>query len=105
MTNIQAMASVTVEIFGRTYQIRAKDDPQYVQNLAKMINDRMVEVEKSTKTVDSVRVAVLTTLNMMDEFLKAQTRYEERIKDLEQEQQRLLEVVERTLKESPITPA
>ena len=98
--------SIPVEIFGRTYLIRAKDDKQYVENLARMVHEKMLEVERSTKTVDSVRVAVLTALNLADDLTRVKNEYEKRVRHLDTERAKLLEMVEKALAEEPkITPA
>jgi cell division protein ZapA len=61
---------VQVEIFGQTYNLRADGDPAYVQNLAAWVDGKMREVARETKAVDTVRVAILTALNIADEHHK-----------------------------------
>ncbi|CAM2006572.1 cell division protein ZapA [Acanthopleuribacter pedis] len=98
--------SIPVEIFGRTYLIRAKDNKQYIENLAKMVDEKMEEVGAATKTVDSVRVAVLTALNLADEYTRAREHYEQQIRRLSAERETLLEMIDSALdEEPPITPA
>ena len=96
MSEIQTR-NLSVSIHGRTYQIRSKDDPKYIENLVKIVNDKMNEVEETTKTVDSIRVAVLTALNLADQQIKATRKLEARIKELEDEQQRLHHLLDKTL--------
>ena len=90
--------SVTVEIAGRVYQIKSKDDGSYLQNLAKMVNDRMAEVEKATRAVDSLRIADMTALNLADEYCKLKDRYEKRIQALDRERAKLQELIDNALK-------
>lgn len=98
--------SIPVEIYGRTYLIRAKDNKQYIENLARMVHEKMEEVGAATKTVDSVRVAVLTALNLADEYTRASEHYEQQIRRLEAEREKLLEMIDSALdEEPPITPA
>ena len=103
MTGETAARSVSVEIFGRTYQIRSQDDHQYILKLAKMVNIKMAEVEQATKTVDSIRVAVLTALNLADQLLRQQVTYEARISELEQETQRFNQIIQQALEEETVT--
>ena len=93
------MSAIPVEIFGRVYHVRAEDDKQYVLNLAKMIHDKMTEVDRATNTIDSVRVAVLAALNLADEYCRLKKKYENRILELEAEKERLLRLVENALAE------
>lgn len=63
---------VQVEIFGQTYRLRADEDPEYVQNLAAHVDNRMREVARQTSAVDSLKVAVLTALNIADDHHRLQ---------------------------------
>lgn len=63
---------VQVEIFGQTYKLRADEDSEYVQNLAAYVDGRMREVARQTSAVDSMKVAVLTALNIADDHHRQQ---------------------------------
>ena len=52
-----------VRIFNQTYDIRA-DDSSYVEELARMVDERMLEISKMTPTVDSLKVSILAALNL-----------------------------------------
>jgi len=98
--------AISVEIYGRNYQIRGQEDPHYIQNLAKIVHEKMVEVEQATHTVDSYRVAVLAALNLADESCKIKARLEARISQLEREQDQLRQLIDQTLQgEISINPA
>lgn len=58
---------VQVEIFGQPYRLRADEDAEYVESLAAYVDGRMREVARQTKAVDSLKVAVLTALNIADD--------------------------------------
>jgi cell division protein ZapA (FtsZ GTPase activity inhibitor) len=58
---------VQVEIFGQVYSLRSDGDPSYIQSLASYVDARMRDVAKQTRAVDSLRVAILTALNIADE--------------------------------------
>ena len=88
---------VDVMIHGRAYQLRARDDPDYVRSLADMVDARMEAAESSTKTVDSIRLAVLAALNLADECCKIKAEYEGRIDQLERERERLEALVDSAL--------
>lgn len=94
---------ISVEIFGRTYQLRSNDDPEYVESLAKMVHDKMVEVDRTTNTVDSSRVAVMAALILADELARYKTACERHIQSLESEGERLLELMNNALKEEDVT--
>ena len=91
--------SVEVTIYGRTYQLRAEEDADYVVALARLVDERMAMAEAGSKTVDSSRLAVLTALNFADEYCRLKKEYEGRIKELEQERERLLALIDDALNE------
>jgi len=62
---------VEVEIFGQVYRLRAEDDPAYVESLASFVDRKMQDVFRTTKNVDSLKVAVLAALNIADEYHRA----------------------------------
>jgi cell division protein ZapA len=68
---------VHVEIFGQTYAVRAGTDPGYVEKLAAFLDEQMKEVSRSSGAVDSLRVAVLTALNLADECFRLRREAEE----------------------------
>lgn len=59
--------SVRVEIFDQAYNL-CGSDPQYILKLAEYVDAKMRAVAEQTRTVDTVRVAVLAALNIADEY-------------------------------------
>jgi cell division protein ZapA len=70
---------VHVEIFGQTYAVRAGTDPGYVEKLAASLDEQMKEVSRSSGAVDSLRVAVLTALNLADVCFRLRRDAEEAV--------------------------
>jgi len=64
---------VHVEIFGQTYAVRAGADPSYVTQLASYVDEKMLEIGRTSGAVDSVRIAVLAALNIADEYFRARS--------------------------------
>jgi cell division protein ZapA len=61
---------VSVTIFGQSYSLRAEESGKYVEELARYVDSQMRTVSESTRTTDSLRVAVLTAVNIADELFK-----------------------------------
>jgi cell division protein ZapA len=68
---------VHVEIFGQTYAVKAGSDPGYVEKLAAFVDEQMKDVSRASGAVDSLRVAVLTALNLADECFRLRREAEE----------------------------
>ena len=75
---------VSVEIFGDTYPLKTTEDPAYVQMLANMIDKRMKDVAKRTRTIQGARISVLAALEIADEYLKLKQDYDDLMKLLEE---------------------
>ena len=60
--------STLVEIFGQTYNVRGDGDPDYLMELARLVDSRMREVAGQVATVDPLKIAILAALNLADEF-------------------------------------
>jgi cell division protein ZapA len=67
--------AVVVEIYDQIYQLRGTD-PAHIERLASLVDGKMRAVSAHGATVDSLRVAVLASLNIADELLTLRARYE-----------------------------
>ena len=74
-------ARVTVDIYGQTYTVVGTEPSSHVRYVASLVDERMREISKHNRHLDSKRIAVLTAVNSVNEFLKMQ----ERVKELEEE--------------------
>lgn len=59
-----------IEIFGQKYKIRVKgeEDEKYISSLTSYVDQKMREVALKSKSVDSLKIAVLAALNIADEY-------------------------------------
>jgi cell division protein ZapA len=63
--------AIAVTIFGRTYHLRGADNPQHLVELASIVDGKMREIADGTGTADSLKVAILASLNLADEYLRS----------------------------------
>jgi cell division protein ZapA len=80
---------VNVEIYDQVYRLRGTD-PEYIEKLASIVDEKMRAVAAHGATVDSFRVAVLASLNIADEMLRLRQRYDVLSGSVDQAQQGLL---------------
>lgn len=64
---------VNVEVHGQRYPIRTELDTRYVEELAQFVESRMALASKSSPSSDAVGLAILTALNITDEYFRART--------------------------------
>ena len=62
---------VHVEVHGQKYPIRTDLDPRYVEELAQFVEGRMALALRSSPSSDAVGLAILTALNITDEYFRA----------------------------------
>jgi cell division protein ZapA (FtsZ GTPase activity inhibitor) len=60
-----------VTIFGRTYHLRGASDNDYLSELAELVDGKMREVTEETDTADTLKVSILASLNIADDYLRA----------------------------------
>ncbi len=81
----------TVDILGRSYNIRGEHDPNTIRVLARYVDSRMRQMEERVGPGDALGVAVLAALNIADDYYRTHTALEkqqnevnERTRDLAQ---------------------
>ena len=60
---------VELTILNHKFILNSDKDRKYLERLASYVNAKADEVVKRTKSVDSFNVAVLTALNIADDFM------------------------------------
>lgn len=68
---------IRVEIYGQTYTLSGQLDSDYLEQLARTVDDKMRTVARQTDTLDTRRLAVLAALNLADELQQMKKRFDE----------------------------
>jgi cell division protein ZapA (FtsZ GTPase activity inhibitor) len=63
------MKSVIVNVFGSDYNVKADSDGEHVQEVARIVDRRMKEIDRQFNQGSTTRTAVLTCMNLVDEHL------------------------------------
>ncbi|MHB1701639.1 MAG: cell division protein ZapA [Acidobacteriaceae bacterium] len=66
--------SISVDIYDQTYHLRGTN-PRHIAELASIVDAKMRAVSAQGSTVDSLRVAVLASLNIADELVTLRDKY------------------------------
>lgn len=67
-------ASTTIEIMGKTYQIKCpENEVQALQKAAHYLEDKMQELRDSGKVLSMDRIAVLVALNISHQYLSLES--------------------------------
>lgn len=74
--------TVEVTIFNQTYRLRSKADRDHVEQIARLVDERMRRISAQITTHDISKIAVLTALNIADEMQNLRNYYEQEIQPL-----------------------
>ncbi|TDM04488.1 cell division protein ZapA [Macrococcus carouselicus] len=79
---------ITVSIYDQQYTIIGEDDPSHIRYVAGLVDARIRDISRYNAGLDTSRKAVLTAVNIMDDYVKLQEDYELLLHKLEAEGQR-----------------
>lgn len=65
-----------VEICDRVYAVTGGIDGDYLERLSAYVDGKMREIQESSRTVDTVKVAVMAALNIADELFQQRDQAE-----------------------------
>lgn len=89
--------SVTVTMFGREFTFRSEASEDRLQGIADFVNRKAEEIQRSTRTVDSMGVALLTAMNIAEELFSEREERSERWTEVEATAERLVDRIDREL--------
>nr|WP_173915890.1 cell division protein ZapA [Halobacillus sp. Marseille-Q1614] len=61
---------ITVEIHNRSYTIIGQEEPHHIRMVSNLVDQKMREIHEANPTLDVSRLAVLTAVNTMNEYIK-----------------------------------
>ncbi|MBU8879629.1 cell division protein ZapA [Bacillus sp. FJAT-29790] len=66
----------SVDIYGQQYIIIGAESPSHIRLVASMVDDKMREISSKNSTLDSSKLAVLTAVNAVNDYIKVKDRLE-----------------------------
>lgn len=77
---------VSVQINNREYIIVGPESKEHVELIANLVDEKMQDIKHATKHLDGTRLAVLTALNTMNDYIKLKEDYDDLITLIEEEE-------------------
>jgi cell division protein ZapA (FtsZ GTPase activity inhibitor) len=65
---------ITVEILGTRLQLRGGDNPEGVRKVAAYVKDLVEELAERAPTAPSIQIALLTAINIANEYYESTSR-------------------------------
>lgn len=91
--------SIRVVIYDQEYFMRGDLNQEYIQKLALYLDTKMRSIAERTRTVDTVRVAMLAALNVADEYHQMKAKYEKSSQELDEKVEAYSNALDSFLKE------
>jgi cell division protein ZapA len=76
---------ITVDIFGQQYTIVGTESSSHIRLVASLVDDKMREISALNPSLDINKLAVLTAVNAVNDYLKMKDALERLEKDRERE--------------------
>ena len=92
--------SIRVIIYDQEYFMRGDLNQEYIQKLAQYLDMKMRSIAERTRTVDTLRVAMLAALNVADEYHQLKARYEEVTQHMDQKVGEYTDALDKILKDA-----
>ncbi|CAH0346279.1 cell division protein ZapA [Bacillus sp. CECT 9360] len=68
---------ITVDIFGQQYTILGEESPSHIRLVASMVDDKMRDISSMNPKLDTSKLAVLTAVNAMHDYLKLKDKIDQ----------------------------
>ncbi|KGX84822.1 MULTISPECIES: cell division protein ZapA [Pontibacillus] len=79
----------TVEIHNRLYTIKGDEPAHHIRMVASLVDQQMREMKETNPGLDTAKLAVLTAVNTMNDYVKLKEEYMEVIDSKRKDEDRL----------------
>ena len=93
--------TISVNIYGQDYMLKSTGDEEYIHKIAKIVQERMKEVERTGLDSNSqqLKIAVLAAMNIADELLQSEDKKNRLITRIESKGNSFIEYIDDRIKE------
>lgn len=81
----QQKTRITVDIYGQQYSIVGTESSSHIRLVASIVDDKMREISAKNPTLDTSKLAVLTAVNIVHEYMKLKDEYERLLRKMNKE--------------------
>ncbi|MCX5840535.1 MAG: cell division protein ZapA [Deltaproteobacteria bacterium] len=82
-----------IRVLGEDISVLSDSGDEYVETVVKYVNDKVKEIQNTTKTVNTVHVAILAALNIADECYKVKEIKENICQQMESRSEKLIHLI------------
>jgi len=82
-----------IRVLGQDISVLSDSGDEHVEAVVFYVNDKVAEIQKSTKAINVLQVAVLAALNIADEYFKLQGEKEDICHQMESRSEQLIHLI------------
>ena len=82
-----------IRVLGEDISVLSDSGDEYVETVVKYVNDKVKEIQDTTKTINTVHVAILAALNIADEYYKVKEIKEDICQQMESRSEKLIHLI------------
>jgi len=88
-------ARVTVNIYGQDYTLKGEADADYVQEVARYVDEKMREISDTSSVAMTAKVAILAAINIADELFRERRKRHEALSLLDEKSGQMASLLEK----------
>ena len=85
---------VEVTILGQKFVIRSDSEETYVREVAAFVDQKMNDILQKTKSVSNLNVAILSAMNIADEFFSYKRKKEQALQGVTKRIEETIELID-----------
>lgn len=78
---------ITVDIYGQQYIILGSESPSHIRFIASLVDDKMREIGSKNPSLDAGKLAVLTAVNAVNDYIKIKDELEKLQEEIKREKE------------------
>jgi cell division protein ZapA len=82
-----------IRVLGQDISVLSDSGDEHVEAVVSYVNDKVAEIQKNTKAINILQVAVLAALNVADEYFKLQGEKEDICHQMESRSEQLIHLI------------
>jgi len=82
-----------IKVMGQDLSVVSDAEEEHVARVVRYVNDKIEEIGKQTKHFNSLNIAILTALNIADEYFREKIAEEDAYRQLESRSERLINMI------------
>ncbi len=82
-----------IRVLGEDISVLSDSGDEHVETVVKYVNDKVKEIQDTTKTNNTVHVAILAALNIADEYYKVKEIKENIFQQMESRSEKLIHLI------------